>query len=490
MAATLSFAERRDRILRGPILETILLLAAPNILGVAAQTAVAVADAWFVGRLGTEPLAALSLAFPTQMLMGMMSAGAMGGGVSSGVARALGAGNRQRAGVVAAHAIVLGIGMSLLFALVFIGFGPSVYRLLGGQGAVLDGAVGYARVLFAGAAVIWTANMMASVLRGCGDTATPARGFVVGALVQIPLSGALTLGWGPFPALGVIGPAVAAVASFAVSILIMLPRLLASSRPVPLQAASWWPDASVWADLLRVGGVSSLVVLLTNVTIMSITGLIGREGPAALAGYGIGSRLEYMLIPIAFGVGAALTAMVGINFGARQHRRARRIAWSGAAIAGALAGLVGIVVAIAPGLWLELFTADPQVLAQGRLYLQTVGPTYALFGLAMALYFASQGTGSMLWPLAANLVRIAIAIGGGLLVLDVFGLGSRALFLCVAVAIAAFALTLLGSTFSRTWIPANSPDRAAGARTSSVVSTSSPPTLSAPTSSAPASGSS
>src|SRR6185436_3651725 len=113
----------------------------------------------------------------------------------------------------------------------------------------------YARVLFAGAAVTWTANMMASVLRGCGDTATPARGFVVGALVQIPLSGALTLGWGPFPALGVTGPAVAAVASFAVSMLIMLPRLAGAARPVPLAASCWWPDASVWADLLRVGGV-------------------------------------------------------------------------------------------------------------------------------------------------------------------------------------------------------------------------------------------
>jgi Na+-driven multidrug efflux pump len=145
--------------------------------------------------------------------------------------------------------------------------------------------------------------------------------------------------------------------------------------------------------------------------------------------------------------------MVGSNFGARQHRRARRIAWTGAAIAGALAGLVGLIVAIMPSLWLDLFTADAGVLAQGSLYLGTVGPVYGLFGLAMALYFASQGTGSMLWPLAANLVRISIAIGGGLLVLEVFGLGQAALFVCVACAITAFALTLLGSTFTRTWLP-------------------------------------
>jgi putative MATE family efflux protein len=456
MSVALSFAARRERILKGPILDTILLLAAPNVLGVAAQTAVAITDAWFVGQLGTVALAALSLVFPTQMLMGMMSAGAMGGGVSSGVARALGAGDRARAATVAAHAVQLGLAMSALFAIVFVGFGPSVYRLLGGSGEPLAGAIGFAGVLFLGAPIIWIANMLASVLRGTGDTGTPARGFVLGAAVQIPLSGALTLGWGPFPALGVTGPAAAALVSFLVSILTMLPRLVGPGSTIHISASSWRPNPSVWADLLRVGGVSSLVVLITNATIMAVTGLVAREGAAALAGYGVGSRLEYMLIPISFGVGAALTAMVGTNFGARQHRRARRIAWTGAAMAGVIAACIGVVVAVAPDLWLGLFTADPAVLAQGRLYLTIVGPVYGLFGFAMALYFASQGTGSMLWPLAGNLARVTIAIGGGFLVLDAFGLGSGALFACVATGIAALALVLLGSTFSRTWLPRGS----------------------------------
>jgi Na+-driven multidrug efflux pump len=271
--------------------------------------------------------------------------------------------------------------------------------------------------------------------------------------VQIPLSGALTLGWGPFPALGVTGPAAAALVSFLVSILMMVPRLVGPGSTIHISVSSWRANPSVWADLLRVGGVSSLVVLITNATIMAVTGLVAREGAAALAGYGVGSRLEYMLIPISFGVGAALTAMVGTNFGARQHRRARRIAWTGAAMAGVIAACIGVVVAVAPDLWLGLFTADPAVLAQGRLYLTIVGPVYGLFGFAMALYFASQGTGSMLWPLAGNLARVTIAIGGGFLVLDVFGLGSGALFACVATGIAALALVLFGSTFSRTWLP-------------------------------------
>jgi hypothetical protein len=116
-----------------------------------------------------------------------------------------------------------------------------------------------------------------------------------------------------------------------------------------------------------------------------------------------------MLIPISFGIGAALTALVGTNIGARQFRRAQRLAWAGALMAGAIAAAIGIVVAIWPDLWLGLFVSDARVLASGRHYLSIVGPVYGLFGLAMALYFASQGTGEMVWPVAANLARIAIA---------------------------------------------------------------------------------
>ncbi|QQS13234.1 MAG: MATE family efflux transporter [Rhodospirillales bacterium] len=449
----MTLADRRRRMLDGPVARTILALSAPNVAGVAGQTAVAIADAWFVGKLGTVPLAALSLVFPTQMMLGMMSAGAMGGGVSSAVARALGAGDRARAASVATHAILLGLGMSALFAIVFVGFGPSVYRLIGGSGEALGQAVLFARVLFLGAVVVWTANMFASILRGCGDTATPGRALLIGALAQVPLSGALTLGLGPIPALGVTGPAAAAVLSFALAAAIMARRLFGASAASTLDGAAWRQSGAVWVDILKVGIVSSLVVVLTNVTIMSVTGLVGRGGPAALAGYGIGSRLEYMLIPIAFGVGAALTAMVGTNFGAGRYRRARRIAWTGAAMAGAAAGLIGLVVAVFPDLWLGMFTRDPGVLAQGRLYLAIVGPVYGLFGLAMALYFASQGTGSMVWPLGANIARIAIVLGGGGVVLDGLGLGTAALFACVACGITVFAGTLFGSTFSRTWIP-------------------------------------
>ncbi len=438
-------------MLAGPIVPTILVLAAPNVLNVAMQSLVSISDSWFVSQLGLVDLAALALVFPTQMALGQMSAGAMGGGVSSSVARALGSGNRAAAEAAAAHALVIAFGMAAVFAIVFVGFGRQIFGALGGSGRALDGAEAFASVLFLGCAAHWFANTLASVLRGTGDMKTPGYALVFTAALQIPLTGGLTLGWFGLPALGIRGPAFAAVIAFSLAALWMASRLIGPGAALRLR----WPSGGfrwvAFRDILKVGLIACVVVILTNGTVLIVTGLIGRAGDAAIAGYGIGSRLEYMLVPISFGIGATLTALVGTNIGARQHARARRLAWIGALMAAGIATVIGLIVAIWPDLWLGLFTTDPGALAAGRTYLSIVGPVYGFFGLAMALYFASQGTGEMVWPVVANLGRITIAVCGSLLALDVLGWGERGLFAFVALGIVAFSLVLAFSTTRRAW---------------------------------------
>src|SRR5262245_53844602 len=169
----MSPSERRQAMLAGPIVPTILVLSAPNVLNVAMQSLVSISDSWFVSQLGIVDLAALALVFPTQMALGQMSAGAMGGGISSSVARALGSGNRADAEAAAAHALGIALGMALLFAVVFVGFGRTIYGTLGGSGQPLDRAEAFATVLFLGCFAHWIANSMASMLRGTGDMKTP-----------------------------------------------------------------------------------------------------------------------------------------------------------------------------------------------------------------------------------------------------------------------------------------------------------------------------
>ena len=443
--------DRRALMLEGPVVPTIVRLAAPNVLNVAVQSIVLIADGWFVGKLGTTELAALALVFPAQTTLQMMSAGAMGGGVASSVARALGASDRPRAEDAAAHALAIAAVMTILFALVFAVFGRPLYAAMGGSGAALDGAMSFAWVMFLGCGAHWLANTLASILRGTGDMQSPGLALIVTAVLQIPLCGVLTLGWGGVPRLGIAGPAAAAIISYGAAALWILLPFLKGRTAIRLH----WPTRgfhwAAFADILKVGATSCVVVLLMNAAVLIVTGLIGRAGDAAIAGYGIGSRLEYLLSPLTFGVGAALIAMVGTNKGARQFARARKVAWMGALMAGAVTCAIGLVVAIFPDLWLGLFTRDPTALEAGRLYFRIVGPTYGFFGLAMALNFAAMGAGDMIWPSVATAARFAVAPGGGLIALDVLGWGAPGIYGCVAAGILIYSLLLAFSTTRVAW---------------------------------------
>jgi len=403
--------KRAQRLLAAPILPTIARLAAPGVLLALFQTAVSIADTHYVGRLGTEALAGLALVFPLVMLLQMTSAGAMGGGVSSALARALGAGDEAAARRLVAHGLVIALCAGVVFTFLLLALGEVLYALLGGKGQALAQALAYSHVLFAGAVFVWLANTLASVLRGGGNTLAPALALVAAATVQIPLSGALTLGWGPFPRLGISGAALAYVAAFLVASLAMGAAVWRSAlRP---RRADWQFQTRHFRDILRVGAISSLSAVQTVLTAVIVTGFVGTYGSAALAGYGVGVRLELLQVPLVFAVGQALVVMVATHIGAGRAARAKRIAWTGAMLSSAIAGAIGLGAAFFPEHWVRLFSADPGVIESGSSYLSIVGPLYPLFGLGVALFFASQGSGRVAPMVLAGTARLAIVIAGG-----------------------------------------------------------------------------
>ena len=178
------------------------------------QAVVATMDAVFVGWLGSDALAGVSLVYPLVMLMQTMSAGGMGGGVSSAVARALGAGRRAEAQALAAHAVLIALVMGALFTAGLLLGGPALYRAMGGSGASLETALVYSRVVFGGAVIYWLLNTLASIVRGTGTMALPAAVTTGSALLYLGLAPALVMGWGPFPRLGVAGTATANLVAF------------------------------------------------------------------------------------------------------------------------------------------------------------------------------------------------------------------------------------------------------------------------------------
>ncbi len=419
-----------ERFLAAPIVPTLLRLSAPGVLLVLFQSMVSVGDTYFVGRLGTVPLAGLALVFPLIMLLQMTSAGAMGGGVSSAIARALGAREAAKARRLVVHALVIAALMGTAFTVLVLLFGNGIYTLLGGVDDTRAQALAYSNIVFAGALGVWIANTLSSVLRGTGNMLVPALALIGAALIHLPLSGSLVLGLGPMPKLGIAGAGVAYVTTFALAATFMALVIMRPSSALRPRAGDFRLEWPLFREILRVGGISVLSALQTVLTAVILTGLVGRYGTAALAGYGVGLRLELLQIPLVFAVGQALVVLVGTHVGAHRAERAKRIAWTGAGIAASISLAIGAAATLAPEAWVSLFSSDPAVLASGSLYLRTVAPCFPFLAAGIALYFASQGAGQVLWPVLAGTARLVIVIGGGALatsLLGIFGLIAAAM---------------------------------------------------------------
>lgn len=438
------------RLLEGPILATLLRLAAPSVLAMAMQVGVGIAETVYIGRLGATPLAAMALVFPFLMLAQQLSAGAMGGGVSSAVSRALGAGDTARASTLALHALALGTLLGLVFTAVMLLLGPAFYRLLGGQGEVLQAAVAYSAVLFCGALLIWLSNTLASILRGTGNMRVPSLGILAASVLQIVLGGVLALGAGPLPSLGMAGVAIASIVAHGASVAFFAWVLFSGRARLQLPWRGLQLQREMFTDILRVGAVSMVSPLQSVLTILLITGFVARLGPLPLAGYAIGQRLEFLLIPISFGIGVAALPMVGMAMGAGRPERARRVAWTAGATSAFNLGLIGALVALFPELWARMFTSDEAVLAHARQFLQIAGPAFAFFGMGLTLYFASQGSGRMLGPVLAGTARLALVFGAGSWLMAQQA-GAAAYFALVAAAMVLYGLATVAAVKFTRW---------------------------------------
>src|SRR5256885_5094749 len=368
----------RNALLDGPILSTLLSLAWPNILALTAGTCVVIAETSYIGRLGVESLAAMALVFPCVILTMTMSGGAMGGGVASAIARALGAGDIDRASTLAAHALLIGVCFGLTFMLGMLIFGPTLLEMLGGRGNVLAYAIGYVQIFFGGAVVPWLMNTMSGILRGTGNMKLPSFLMLSSAVCQIILGGTLGLGLGPIPSFGMRGVAAGSLTAYLISISVMGWYMFSGRARVVPRIRGLHIQWSMFIDILKVGAVACFSPLQSVLTISIFTHMLAGFGTEILAGYGIGARLEFMLTSVAFAVGIASVPMVGMAVCAERVARARRIAWVAGLRSFASVGLVRDGLALFPALWGSALTHCSSGSRAGPRNLSRAGPVHGL----------------------------------------------------------------------------------------------------------------
>ncbi|WP_041528149.1 MATE family efflux transporter [Paracoccus aminophilus] len=440
---------RTQRLLDAPILPLLIRLALPNVLIMFAQASTGLIETWWVSKLGTDALAGMALVFPVVMLMTMISAGAVGGGISAAVARALGAGKRAEADALVLHAVAINLCLGLIFSAIFLLWGREIYGALGGTGGELDAAVAYSNIVFAGNIFVWLMNGLASVIRGTGNMIVPALFTCIGVVFLIPISPLLIFGYGPIPALGIVGGGLALLLYYAAGTLFLGGYILSGRAAARFRAGRL--SGRLMGDILHVGALSSVQSVLTNVIIAGATALVAvRLGVEGVAGFGTGIRLEYLLIPLVFGIGAPLVALVGTNLAAGQTLRARRIALTGAALAFGVTELIGLSAALFPEAWLRLFSEESGAVEAGVAYLRIVGPFYGFIGLGLALYFAAQGRRQMALPISCAVVRLVVALGGGWLGLALTG-RVEAVYVALALGIVLYGSGMLAGVLRKAW---------------------------------------
>jgi Na+-driven multidrug efflux pump len=428
------------------LLRRVWLLAAPTTAVSALQSACQLVEPWLASRQGTAALAGWAVVLPFALLMQQMSAGAMGGGVVSAIARALGAGKDEEASALVLHAVVISLGFGLAFAVVLAGFPHQILGAIGGPEAAAAAAAYCAWLFGAGAIPAWLANTLASVLRGGGRHALASRVLLFAWLGYPPLAWALMEPAG----LGLKGAGIAFAVMMTAASIGMAAVVLAGGagfRPtlrVKLQPA-------LFSRIFSVGLVACAMATVANLTTILVTARVAAYGATAVAAYGVSARIEFLMVPLAFGVGSALTALVGRAVGAGDWVTARRTAWAGALMALAVTLGVGVFVSLAPGFTAAAFSSDPEVVAIATQALAVIGFALPGFGVGMALYFASMGAGRMQWPVVAALSRIGIAVGGGWLLGDVLGYGLQGQFVAVALGISAYGIITAASVRPGVW---------------------------------------
>lgn len=445
---------RTRLLLEGPIVSTLLRLAAPNVVvNVVLIAVTATVDAHFVGKLGQSALAGISLVFPFIMLMQQMANSSMGGAIASAIARSIGAGRHEDASALVVHAMIIAAAMAAAFASVLLIGGPVIYRLIGGKGETLAAALEYSNALFGGALAYWVLSTLTSVVRGAGHAAILAVVYLGAEALHIVLVPLLVFGFGPIPPLGISGAGIATVTSFTASSAVLAWYIISGRTAVRMSFDNVRLSRRLFVEILRVGAPMSLQPVLNNLGLALLTGFVGTLGAAQLAAFGVAARLEYLLYPLAFGLGAGVIAMVGTNLGAGNEARAVRSAWTAAALAALITGSIGLFGVLAPGVWTSLFTDAGEIHLLAAPYLVIVGLAYPFLGAGLTLGSAFQAAGRPLWPLIGIASRVAVVTVGGGIAIHLTDSGLTGLALAAAAGLSVYGATQAIAFRANLWRP-------------------------------------
>ncbi|MDX1420082.1 MAG: MATE family efflux transporter [Rubricoccaceae bacterium] len=436
---------------QGGIGRAILLLSVPMMLEMVMESVFAVVDVYFVSALGPSAVATVGL---TESVLTLMYAVAMGLSMATTalVARRIGEKKPEAAARAAAQAVFVGVAASVPFALVGVFFARDLLALMGGDAWAVEHGYRYTVWMLGGNAVVMLLFVINAVFRGAGDAAVAMRVLWIANGLNLVLDPALIFGWGPLPALGIEGAAIATTIGRGVGVAVQLWVLVRGAKHIRVRAAQWRLHAEAMAQLVRtsLGGIGQFVIATSSW--IGLVRIVAEFGSEALAGYTIAVRIFLFTLLPSWGLANAAATLVGQNLGAGQPARAERSVWITGWANMAFLGLVSVVYVVLDEPLLRLFTAEPGVVAAGAEALRILAYGYVLFSWGMVMPQAFNGAGDTLTPTKINLVCFwLLEIPLAYLLALRLGAGASGVYWAIVVAESAAALLAVWLFRRGTW---------------------------------------
>ncbi len=394
---------RKARLTQGPVGRHLVDMTVPVLFGIATMMAQGLIDTWFIGQVGDRALAAFGFGYPILMIVTSVAIG-LGAGTSSVVARAIGADDHRRARRLATDSLLLSFLItSVVSAIGFATIDP-LFRLLGAPEDMLPLIRGFMTILYAGVPFIVVGMVGMASMRATGDTRLPGTMMVVGAVLNVALDPVFIFGFGPVPAMGLNGAAMAALIArgtiFFAALYFMRYRLdmISFNKPDPGELKK------SWTDILHVGLPAAGTNVVVPLGAAVITAMIARFGPEAVAGFGVASRVESMMLVIFYAMSSTIGPFVGQNFSAGNEPRILRALWLCAVFCIASGVVIAIALALFSGQIAGLFSDNPEVVSVTRLFLWVVPVSYGTYGMVMVMNASFNGIGN---PMPAVWISVA-----------------------------------------------------------------------------------
>ena len=405
---------KRVDMTTGAIGPKLAQLAWPLVLGNLLQTVYNLADMFWVGRVSADAVAAVSLMFPLTYLFISTAMGVSAATIAL-VSQYVGAGDDRMADRVVAQTILLTLAVSAVLAAGGLWFRREMLTLIGAESAVFDASLAYIEVIFLALPLTFLFFAFRASLQGAGDTKTAMWLMLLSAGLNVVIDPFLILGWGPAPAMGTRGAAWATFVARAVATGAGIYVLLRGGFGVKLHVRDLTPDREILAKLVGVGYPAAIDGWARSFAAVVMAAFVTPFGTAAIAAYGIGVRLMSVTWTVAGAVGQATSTGVGQNLGASTPDRAARVTWV------ATGGTMGVLFAAGalavafPEFMMGVFVDDPEVVAEGRVFLWYIAPFWAFFGGTMVVQGAFRGAGQTKVAMALSFLsrwvfRVPVAI--------------------------------------------------------------------------------